>query len=221
MLPGCRRFTDAARGQAVTRRSGPRLRFGKGRSSQSLPPTLGCPPRQPVRDAPPSLPPSDAAPPHPTHTHIHTPPTSAPAHQGDGEHYLGFVNKEADEASKRSVRYRGAKDGKPDTRVTAFFRALVGPAAPPLPDTWAARGRRLLPALCRRCLCLRAFAKRSRGAGKRQRVRGASLLPPHRRAAEPRRCRLPSPPPPSWSAWPRRRRQRAGSDTWPLARRST
>lgn len=44
---------------------------------------------------------------------------------GDGEHYLGFVNKEADEASKRSVRYRGAKDGKPDTRVTAFFRALL------------------------------------------------------------------------------------------------
>ncbi len=37
------------------------------------------------------------------------------------------MNKEADEASKRSVKYRGPKDGKPDTRVTAYFRALVGP----------------------------------------------------------------------------------------------
>lgn len=36
------------------------------------------------------------------------------------------MNKEADEASKRSVKYRFAKDGKPDTRVTAYFRALVG-----------------------------------------------------------------------------------------------
>ena len=46
--------------------------------------------------------------------------------QGDGEHYLGWVNLEADEASKRSTAYRGAKDGRPDTRVTAYFRALVG-----------------------------------------------------------------------------------------------
>ena len=37
------------------------------------------------------------------------------------------MNREADEPSKRSVKYRGAKDGKPDTRVTAYFRALVGP----------------------------------------------------------------------------------------------
>lgn len=43
----------------------------------------------------------------------------------DNQHYLGFVNKEADEASKRSVKYRGAKDGKPDTRITAYFRALL------------------------------------------------------------------------------------------------
>ena len=46
--------------------------------------------------------------------------------QGDGQYYLGFVNTEADEASKRSVKYRGAKDGKPDTRITAYFKALVG-----------------------------------------------------------------------------------------------
>ena len=36
------------------------------------------------------------------------------------------MNTEADEASKRSVKYRGAKDGKPDTRITAYFKALVG-----------------------------------------------------------------------------------------------
>ncbi|KAI7839617.1 hypothetical protein COHA_006617 [Chlorella ohadii] len=44
---------------------------------------------------------------------------------GDGEYYLGFVNREADEPSKRSVKYRGAKDGKPDTRITAYFKALL------------------------------------------------------------------------------------------------
>ncbi|KAL4858862.1 hypothetical protein ACK3TF_001247 [Chlorella vulgaris] len=44
---------------------------------------------------------------------------------GDGEWYLGYVNREADEVSKRSVKYRVAKDGKPDTRVTAYFRALL------------------------------------------------------------------------------------------------
>ena len=44
--------------------------------------------------------------------------------QGDAQEYVGFVNREADEESKRSGRYRG-KDGKPDVRHTAFFRALV------------------------------------------------------------------------------------------------
>lgn len=50
--------------------------------------------------------------------------------QGDGEWYLGYVNREADEVSKRSAKYRVAKDGKPDTRVTAYFRALVRAAQP-------------------------------------------------------------------------------------------
>lgn len=44
---------------------------------------------------------------------------------GDGEWYLGFVNREGDEPSKRATKYRGAKDGKPDTRITAYFRALL------------------------------------------------------------------------------------------------
>lgn len=39
--------------------------------------------------------------------------------------YIGFVNREADEDSKKASKYRG-KDGKPDVRHTAFFRALVG-----------------------------------------------------------------------------------------------
>ncbi|GAB4814507.1 hypothetical protein N2152v2_001553 [Parachlorella kessleri] len=43
---------------------------------------------------------------------------------GDAQEYIGFVNREADEESKRSGRYRG-KDGKPDVRHTAFFRALL------------------------------------------------------------------------------------------------
>ena len=43
--------------------------------------------------------------------------------QGDGGEYVGFVNREADEESKRSGRY--TKDNKPDVRVTAFFRAVV------------------------------------------------------------------------------------------------
>ena len=49
--------------------------------------------------------------------------------QGDQQEYIGFVNREADEDSKHSTKYRG-RDGKPDVRHTAFFRALVrGPAA--------------------------------------------------------------------------------------------
>lgn len=38
--------------------------------------------------------------------------------------YLGFVNKEADESSKKASKYR-TKDGKPDVRYAAFFRALL------------------------------------------------------------------------------------------------
>ena len=49
-----------------------------------------------------------------------------PRPQADGDFYLGFVNREGDEAAKRATAYRGAKDGKPDTRVTAYFKALVG-----------------------------------------------------------------------------------------------
>ena len=61
------------------------------------------------------------------HAHAQAHPRAAPLSslQADGEYYLGFVNREADEPSKRSVKYRGAKDGKPDTRVTAYFKALV------------------------------------------------------------------------------------------------
>jgi hypothetical protein len=44
--------------------------------------------------------------------------------QGDGLEYVGFVNREADEDSKRAGKYRG-RDGKPDVRLTAFYRALV------------------------------------------------------------------------------------------------
>lgn len=38
--------------------------------------------------------------------------------------YLGFVNKEADEASKKASRYK-LKDGKVDVNYAAFFKALV------------------------------------------------------------------------------------------------
>lgn len=38
---------------------------------------------------------------------------------------MGYVNKEADaSASRASTGYR-TKDGKPDTQITAFFRALL------------------------------------------------------------------------------------------------
>jgi hypothetical protein len=38
--------------------------------------------------------------------------------------YIGFVNKEADESSKKATGYR-TKDGKPDVYYAAFFRAVV------------------------------------------------------------------------------------------------
>jgi hypothetical protein len=51
------------------------------------------------------------------------------AAQGDGAEYIGFVNLEADEESRRSGRYR-TKEGKPDVRVFALFRALVSTERP-------------------------------------------------------------------------------------------
>eukprot|EP00887_Chlorella_sp_A99_P004953 scaffold4.g4953.t1 len=45
---------------------------------------------------------------------------------GDRRHYLGFVNREADEESRRALKYRaGGRDGRPDLRLTAFFRMLL------------------------------------------------------------------------------------------------
>ncbi len=44
--------------------------------------------------------------------------------QGDQQEYIGFVNREGDEESRAAGKYRG-KDGKPDVRHAAFFRALV------------------------------------------------------------------------------------------------
>jgi len=38
--------------------------------------------------------------------------------------YLGFVNTEADDSSKKASKYC-TKDGKPDARYAAFFRALL------------------------------------------------------------------------------------------------
>lgn len=79
-------------------------------------------------------------------------PTALPAarrQQGDGEWYLGFVNREGDEPSKRATKYRGAKDGKPDTRITAYFRALVGWRA----GGWLAGELGVAGRCCRGCGC--------------------------------------------------------------------
>lgn len=38
--------------------------------------------------------------------------------------YIGFVNKEADEMSKRATQYR-LKDGKPNILYAAFFKSLL------------------------------------------------------------------------------------------------
>lgn len=51
------------------------------------------------------------------------------ASQPQGDHprpqvYIGFVNTEADQESKRATAYR-TRDGKPDIRYAAFFRALL------------------------------------------------------------------------------------------------
>lgn len=42
----------------------------------------------------------------------------------DGKVYVGFVNREADEMSKKSTGYR-TKDGKPDVKMAAYFKSLV------------------------------------------------------------------------------------------------
>ena len=42
----------------------------------------------------------------------------------DGSVYIGFVNKEADEASKGATAYK-MKDGKPNAMVTLYFRTLL------------------------------------------------------------------------------------------------
>ena len=42
----------------------------------------------------------------------------------DGTVYIGFVNKEADEASKSATAYK-TKDGKPNAIVTSYFRTLL------------------------------------------------------------------------------------------------
>lgn len=42
----------------------------------------------------------------------------------DQQQYVGFINLEADKQSNKSVKYRG-RDGKPDVRHTAFFRAVL------------------------------------------------------------------------------------------------
>ncbi|WPT17832.1 hypothetical protein PSENEW3_00005834 [Picochlorum sp. SENEW3] len=42
----------------------------------------------------------------------------------DEKVYVGFVNREADEMSKKSTGYR-TKDGKPDVKMAAYFKSLV------------------------------------------------------------------------------------------------
>ena len=38
--------------------------------------------------------------------------------------YVGFVNKEADEISKKATNYK-LKDGKPNVLYAAFFKSLL------------------------------------------------------------------------------------------------
>ena len=47
-----------------------------------------------------------------------------PRIQGDNHWYIGFINTESDDLSKGATRFR-TKEGKPDIRYAAYFRALV------------------------------------------------------------------------------------------------
>jgi hypothetical protein len=55
---------------------------------------------------------------------MHIIPHALSSPQGNDSTYIGFVNLEPDEPSKRATKHR-TKDGRPDLRYPAYFKALV------------------------------------------------------------------------------------------------